>query len=205
MRSARPFKLLAGIIAGSCSPPLLAVTPAYAAISGHSATNTATTVTYSSTTPAPRQYARTYVDTDRNTATGLRRAGSAPTTCWRTAACTSHNGGGWSWTLVRPSPSPPPAGSPSWTVNRASLGETATPNDADLVFQVESPLETSAKYTHVYSGGGGGGSSDVTYTASSDNFANPERGLYHHTGDCDKNDFSLATLQGYRTSQGSRW
>ncbi|SDH00439.1 DUF4832 domain-containing protein [Nonomuraea jiangxiensis] len=41
----------------------------------------------------------------------------------------------------------------------------------------------------------------VTYAPSTDDIANPERGFYHHTGDCDKNDFSLATLQSYRTNQ----
>jgi hypothetical protein len=80
----------------------------------------------------------------------------------------------------------------------AITGPSAT-NDADLIFQAEAPLESSAKYTHVYSGGTSGAT--VTYTQSSATFPNPERGFYHHTGDCDKNDFSLATLQGYRTSQ----
>jgi hypothetical protein len=41
----------------------------------------------------------------------------------------------------------------------------------------------------------------VTYPQTTANIANPERGLYHHTGDCDKDDFSLATLQNYRTNQ----
>lgn len=128
----RSLKLLAGIAAGSLLAALAVVSPAYATITGPSATNDATTVTYQFSYTGAPQYARTYIDTDRSASTG--------------------------------------------------------------------PLETSSKYTHVYSGGSGSG--DVTYVASSDNFANPERGLYHHTGDCDKNDFDLATLQGYRTSQG---
>ena len=41
----------------------------------------------------------------------------------------------------------------------------------------------------------------MTYTQTNATFPNPERGFYHHNGDCDKNDFSLATLQGFRTSQ----
>jgi hypothetical protein len=44
--------------------------------------------------------------------------------------------------------------------------------------------------------------SGVTYSPSTENFANPERGFYHHTGDCDKADFSQSTLESYRTSQG---
>jgi hypothetical protein len=42
----------------------------------------------------------------------------------------------------------------------------------------------------------------VTYTPSSANFTNPERGLYHPTGDCDKNGFSPAALADYRDNQG---
>jgi hypothetical protein len=41
----------------------------------------------------------------------------------------------------------------------------------------------------------------VTYPQTTANFPNPERGLYHHTGDCDKDDFSVATLENYRTTQ----
>ncbi len=41
----------------------------------------------------------------------------------------------------------------------------------------------------------------VDYPQTTANIANPERGLYHHTGDCDKDDFSLATLQNYRNNQ----
>lgn len=47
-----------------------------------------------------------------------------------------------------------------------------------------------------------GADTTVTYTPTSENFANPERGLYHHTGDCDKQIFDVAVLQGYRTRQG---
>jgi hypothetical protein len=43
--------------------------------------------------------------------------------------------------------------------------------------------------------------STVTYPASSETFANPERGFYHHTGDCDSSTFDEATLRSYRTSQ----
>jgi hypothetical protein len=42
----------------------------------------------------------------------------------------------------------------------------------------------------------------VTYAQTSETFANPERGLYHHTGDCDKQDFDVTVLRNYRTQQG---
>ncbi|MFC5823747.1 DUF4832 domain-containing protein [Nonomuraea insulae] len=183
-----------------CASVLVAPTAALAAITGQSATNTATTVTYQFAYTGSPAYARAYVDTDRNPATGFAQDGVGADFLLENASLYRHNGGGWSWTLVGAVTYSATGGTAKWTVSRSSLGESATPNDADLVFQVESPLETSAKYTHVYSGGGGGGGS-VTYTPTSADFANPERGLYHHTGDCDKNDFSLATLQSYRTTQ----
>ena len=197
----RPLKLLATTIATALTAALTIVSPAYASISGLSATNDATTVTYQFTFTGAPQYARTYLDTDRNTATGYAQGGIGADYLLENNSLYHHNGGGWSWTLVTTVTYSATGGVARWTVNRADLGETATPNDADLVFQVESPLETSAKLTHVYSGGGGSGS-QVNYTAATDNFANPERGLYHHTGDCDKSDFSVSTLQSYRTSQG---
>ncbi|WP_020390800.1 DUF4832 domain-containing protein [Kribbella catacumbae] len=196
----RSLKLLAGVAAGSLLATLTVSPPAYAAISGQSATNTATTVTYQFTYTGAPQFARTYIDTDRSTSTGFAQSGIGADYLLENGNLYHHNGGGWSWTLVGAVTYSATGGVARWTVDRAALGEIASPNDADLVFQVESPLETSSKYTHVYSGGGGTG--DVTYAASGDNFANPERGLYHHTGDCDKNDFDLAALQGYRSSQG---
>lgn len=48
-------------------------------------------------------------------------------------------------------------------------------------------LSASAAYgTHVSTPSDGGDAGEVTYTPSTANFANPERGLYHHTGGCDK-------------------
>ncbi|MGW0807434.1 DUF4832 domain-containing protein [Nonomuraea sp. NPDC002799] len=181
-----------------CASTLVAP-PAFAAITGQSATNTATTVTYQFTYTGAPAYARVYIDTDRDTATGFAQGGAGADYLLENAGLYRHNGGGWSWTQVGAVTYTSTGGVAKWTVARADIGETATPNDADLIFQAESPLETSAKYTHVYSGGGGGGS--VTYAQTTADFANPERGLYHHTGDCDKNDFALTTLQSYRTGQ----
>ncbi|MEV0613974.1 DUF4832 domain-containing protein [Nonomuraea sp. NPDC050404] len=194
---ARSLTLLLALLCGSI---LFSPLPASAAITGQSATNTATTVTYRFAYTGSPAHTRTYVDTDRNPATGFAQGGVGADFLLENASLYRHNGGGWNWTPVRSVTHSATGGTATWTLPRADLGEGATPNDADLVFQVESPLETSAKYTHVYSGGNGGGGS-VTYTPTTADFANPERGLYHHTGDCDKNDFSLETLRGYRTSQ----
>ncbi|TYB66128.1 DUF4832 domain-containing protein [Nonomuraea sp. PA05] len=196
----RKLVRLLTLLTALCASILVAPSAAQAAITGQSATNTTTTVTYQFSYTGSPAYARVYLDTDRSTATGFAQAGAGADFLLENASLYRHNGGGWSWTLVGPVTYSSSGGTARWTVSRSAIGESATPNDADLVFQVESPLETSAKYTHVYSGGGGGGGS-VTYTPTTVDFANPERGLYHHTGDCDKNDFSLATLQGYRTGQ----
>ncbi|RZU10996.1 uncharacterized protein DUF4874 [Kribbella rubisoli] len=194
----RPFRLLNALLTGALLCALL-VSPAQATISGTSATNTATTVTYRFSYTGTPQFLRAYVDTDRSASTGFAQAGTGADYLLENGSLYQHTGTGWSWTLIRTVTFSSSGGVAQWTVNRSDLGETATPNDADLIFQVEAPLETSTKYTHVYSGGTSGG---VTYTPSTDNFANPERGFYHHTGDCDKADFSQSTLQSYRTSQG---
>lgn len=194
MRPHRLFSTLAAAVALLAGAGL---SPAHATISGTSAANTATTVTYRFSYTGTPQFLRTYVDTDRNASTGYAQAGTGADYLLENGNLYRHTGTGWSWTFLRTVTFGNTGGVAQWTVDRADLGETATPNDADLVFQAEAPLETSAKYTHTYTGSGG-----VTYTPSTDNFANPERGLYHHTGDCDKADFSQATLQSYRTSQG---
>ncbi|MEV4474340.1 DUF4832 domain-containing protein [Nonomuraea sp. NPDC049504] len=46
-----------------------------------------------------------------------------------------------------------------------------------------------------------GKAATVTYAQSGADVANPERGFYHHTGDCDKNDFDADTLRSYRTNE----
>jgi hypothetical protein len=190
---------LATAVSSTALLATLLVSPASATISGATATNTATTVTYRFSYTGTPQFLRVYVDTDRNPSTGFAQAGTGADYLLENGSLYQHTGTGWSWTLVRSVTFTNTGGVAQWTVDRADLGETATPNDADLIFQAEAPLETSAKYTQTYTGGSSGG---VTYTPSTENFANPERGFYHHTGDCDKADFSQSTLQSYRTSQG---
>ncbi|MER7251546.1 DUF4832 domain-containing protein [Kribbella sp. NPDC000426] len=192
----RPFRLLSALLTGTLLAALL-VSPAHATISSPTATNTATTVTYRFAYTGTPQFLRVYVDTDRNASTGFAQAGTGADYLLENGILYQHTGSGWSWTLVGTVTFSSSGGVAQWTVNRSDLGETATPGDADLTFQVESPLETSTKLTQTYSSGG-----SVTYTPSTENFANPERGFYHHTGDCDKADFSQSTLQTYRTGQG---
>ncbi|WP_410791341.1 DUF4832 domain-containing protein [Kribbella sp. C-35] len=194
-----PYRLLTTFATAVALLATLLVSPASATISGATATNTATTVTYRFAYTGAPQFLRVYVDTDRNPSTGFAQAGTGADYLLENGSLYQHTGTGWSWTLVRSVTFTNTGGVAQWTVDRADLGETATPNDADLIFQAEAPLETSTKYTQTYTGGSSG---DVTYSPSTENFANPERGFYHHTGDCDKADFSQSTLQSYRTSQG---
>ncbi|TCC24571.1 DUF4832 domain-containing protein [Kribbella speibonae] len=195
----RPYRLFTAIAAAGALLAAVLSSPAHATISGATASNTATTVTYRFSYTGTPQFLRVYVDTDRNPATGFAQAGTGADYLLENGSLYQQTGAGWSWTLVRAVTFTNTGGVAQWTVDRADLGETATPNDADLIFQAEAPLETSTKYTQTYTGGSSGG---VTYTPSTENFANPERGFYHHTGDCDKADFSQATLESYRTSQG---
>src|SRR5689334_22823021 len=197
MRLPKALRLLTGITIGGLLTAFAVVSPAGATISGGSASNTATTVTYQYSFTGTPAYQRVYVDTDRSTATGYAQGSVGADYLLENGNLYRSTGTGWSWTLVKAVTFSAVSGVARWTVDRADLGESASPNDADLIFQVESPLETSSKYTQVYSSGG-----SVTYPASTENFANPERGFYHHTGDCDKSDFSVSTLQSYRTSQG---
>jgi hypothetical protein len=41
----------------------------------------------------------------------------------------------------------------------------------------------------------------TTYTPTGTNIANPERGLYHHRGDCDKHAFTKTTLTDWRNKE----
>ena len=191
---------LAGVLAAAVA---LTVTPAHAAITGQTATNTATTITYRFQYTGAPTWLRVYVDADRNPATGYAANGIGADYLLENGTLYRHAGGGWAWNVMSGATHTGSGGTAAWTVNRADLGESASA-DADLVFQTEAPMDTSAKYTQVYSGSGGdsgGGGRTVTYQPDTADIANPERGFYRHPGDCDAHTFDLATLQSYRTGQ----
>ena len=78
--------------------------------------------------------------------------------------------------------------------SRADVGETASPNAANLVFQAEAPLETKPIYTHTYNT-----YSTINYSNDSTSIlANPERGFYHSNGAC---HYDPATLHSYLTTE----
>ncbi len=189
-----------GALTSACL--LLSSAAAEAAISGVVLSNDTTHVTYQFQFTGTPGFVRAYIDTDRNPATGLALQGTGADYLLENGFLYKHLGGGWSWQQVGAVTHTSTNGTAYWKVARADLGETATPNDADLVFQTEPPQETSAKSTHVYSGGTTPGTGTTTwYSASTATLANPERGFYRYPQDCDKADFNVTTLKGYRETQ----
>ena len=143
-------------------------------------------------------FVRVYIDTDRRLDTGFAGVGIGADFLIENGVLYRHGGGGWNWTVVGPVAHTNRGRLARWQVSRADLGELANPNSAEVLFQVESPVETSSTLTHRYSAGPAG---TVTYATTSTDFANPERGLYHFTGQCDQDAFSVKTLSRYRTDE----
>lgn len=124
-------------------------------ICNQQATNDATNVYYQFNYTGAFTYHRVYIDTDQSTTTGFQTGGLGANYLLENGSLYSYSGTGtnWSWSLIKAVTYSNSAGLAQWTVARADIGETANPNWADLIFQVEPPLTSSAKYTHVYSGG----------------------------------------------------
>jgi hypothetical protein len=128
-----------------------------AAITSPQASNDSSNVYYSfSYSGSGLSYFRVYIDTDQNSATGYKANGIGANYMIENGSLYSHpaNNSTWSWTSVGSVTYTNSGSVASWTVARSLIGETATPNSADLIFQIEAPITTSAKYTHVYSGAG---------------------------------------------------
>lgn len=196
------------------------------AITSNQATNDGTNVYYQLNYTSSYTYYRVYIDTDQSSATGYNANGIGANYMVENGNLYSHpaNNSTWSWTSLGTVTYTNTSGVASWTIARSTIGETANPNSANLIFQVESPLTTSTIYTHTYSGSGptptrtntpagptltptrtptpgSGGSQTINYTASTAVITNPERGFDHTNTACDSSAYSVSTLQGYRTSQ----
>ncbi len=120
------------------------------------ATNDGTNVTYSFSYSGTFTYFRVYIDTDQSSATGYNANGIGANYLVENGNLYSHpaNDSNWSWTSLGAVTYANAGGAASWTIARSAIGETANPNAANLVFQVESPLTTTGIYIHTYSGGG---------------------------------------------------
>jgi hypothetical protein len=179
------------------------LTDVRADIIGHQASNDGTNVYYQLSYSGTPTYVRVYIDTDQSAATGYPTGGTGANYLLENGYLYAYSGtgGGWGWTLRKTVSHSNSGGVAKWTVARADIGETASPNAADLVFQVEAPLFSTAQYTHTYSDAPPTGSKTVVYTAVTDILANPERGFYHYRQDCNDTLFDEATLRGYRVNE----
>ena len=174
----------------------LMAAPSMAALTTYSATNTATQLIYKVNKNSSYTYHRVYIDTDQNVATGLQTSGIGANYLLENGNLYSYSGTGndWSWTLIKAVTYSATTSSVQWTLSRADVGETASPNAANLVFQAEAPLETKPIYTHTYNT-----YSTINYSNDSTSIlANPERGFYHSNGAC---HYDPATLHSYLTTE----
>ena len=150
-------------------------------ITAPQASNDATNVYYQFTYSGAYSYYRVYIDTDQNTATGFAANSIGANYLLENNTLYSYTGtgGNWSWAAVKSVTYTNASNVARWTVARSDIGEGATPNSADLIFQVEAPLISSAKVTHVYSGSTTT-TRTVIYNPTTALFANPERGFYRY-------------------------
>jgi Spherulation-specific family 4 len=106
----------------------------------------------------PFTFYRVYIDRDRSAATGFAVSGMGADYLIENSTLYAHGGSGWSWTPVGGSGQVTTASSTTWTVSRAAIGETASPNSASLSFEAEtvgSPIQNTGRYEHVYSASSG--------------------------------------------------
>lgn len=146
-------------------------------LTNNQATNDSTNVYYQINYTSTYSYYRVYIDTDQSTATGYQTIGIGANYLLENGSLYSYSGNGtnWSWSFVKNVTYSNSSGTANWTVARSDIGETANPNYADLIFQLESPMTSSSKYTHTYSSTGSWVSQ--TYDASKPPADNPLKGL----------------------------
>lgn len=185
--------------------PTVTATSSGSPIYNEQANDDVTNVYYSFAYTGTRSFFRVYMDTDQNVATGFNANGIGAEYLVENGDMFSHvgNDSSWSWTWVGPVAYTNTSGVASWTIVRSDIGETASPNYADLIFQFEAPQTTSIKYTHTYTTANAGAMT-IDYTASTAVITNPERGFLRFSQDgtyCDDGLFDLAELQSYRTNE----
>jgi hypothetical protein len=122
--------------------------------------NDASNAFYSFHFSNPDTFHRAYIDTDVSSGTGFVHCGLGANYLVEDTGTTSRlyaytgNGTSWSWQEVSTLPVSRTSTSIGWTVARASIGETAYPNTADVCFEAETsgnPRTTSQKILHTYS------------------------------------------------------
>lgn len=128
--------------------------PSTGTITGYFAENDASNVYYQANFASAYAYKHVYIDTDTNAATGYAYAGIGADYMIENNQLYRHAGGGWNWTPIASIPATGgTTGIKSWTVPRATLGETATSGEvANIVFDGSDGATDHAApiYRHVY-------------------------------------------------------
>jgi hypothetical protein len=123
-------------------------------ITGYFAENDASNVYYQANYTTAYAYKHVYIDTDTNAATGYAYGGIGADYMIENNQLYRHAGSGWSWTFVASVPvTGGSTGIKTWTVPRATLGETATSGEvANIVFDGSDGVTDHAApiYRHVY-------------------------------------------------------
>src|SRR5438105_5997362 len=111
---------------------------ASASITSINTTNDASNAEYVFQYSTAGSFYRTYLDTDVNPGTGFAIGGIGADYLLEDGLLWRYLGPGWNWTEISGVTYSNGANTASWTVSRASLGETnCTSETADAVFQVE--------------------------------------------------------------------
>jgi hypothetical protein len=128
--------------------------PSTGTITGYFAENDASNVYYQANYTTAYAYKHVYIDTDTNAATGYAYGGIGADYMIENNQLYRHAGAGWSWTPIATTPATGgTTGIKTWTVPRATLGETATSGEvANIVFDGSDGATDHAApiYRHVY-------------------------------------------------------
>lgn len=102
----------------------------------------------------PYSFYRVCIDTDRDPSTGFAFGGIGSDYLLEGDSLFKYSGqnGLWNWTQVKKVTHSHANSLARWTVARGDLGKGAPTNAADVLFQVESPLYSTAKYGQVFGG-----------------------------------------------------
>ncbi|CAN5858992.1 hypothetical protein BH11PSE12_BH11PSE12_34140 [soil metagenome] len=175
------------------------------------ATNAYYKVQYSGT-PA---YSRLYLDSDKMATTGFPLNGAGANYLVENDGLYKYTGtnGSWSWLYVKPVTFSKANGTANWTVARADIG---APTGINVIAETEAPKVASATVTQVLSSvtptptptptpaptpaPSPSPTSNVSYSATTAQFANPERGFLHQQSECNSGAYNLSTLKSYRTN-----
>ena len=94
---------------------------------------------------------RIYIDTDNTTATGFQAGGVGGDYLIENRWLYRHRGGGWQWTPLTSLTLVATPDGLAWTVPRAAIGQTTSPNTDALSFEVEVPgFQNLGRTEHVY-------------------------------------------------------